>query len=83
MRLEQKNIFLMTGIISVIIIGFVAILWILGIGNFEELKNTLFKTIGVVVVLAAVSLAILSIVSLTKNHSNPPENKDSENKLEE
>ncbi|MFA6272315.1 MAG: hypothetical protein WC693_04410 [Patescibacteria group bacterium] len=73
MKSASKNVLVLTGIIAVIIIGFIAILWILGIGNFEELKNTLFKTIGVVVVLAAVAMAILSIVGLTKNHGNPPE----------
>jgi hypothetical protein len=73
MKSASKNVFVLTGIIAVIIIGFVAILWILGIGNFEELKNTLFKTIGVIVVLAAVGLAIISIVGLTKKNENPPE----------
>lgn len=75
MKSASKNILVLTGIVSVITIGFIAILWILGIGNFEELKNTLFKTIGVIVVLAAVAMAIMSIVGLTKNHGNSPENK--------
>ncbi|MBU2228825.1 hypothetical protein KJ810_00280 [Patescibacteria group bacterium] len=73
MKSASKNVFVMTGIIAVIVIGFVAILWILGVGSFDELKNSLFKTIGVVVVLAAVALAITSIIGLTKKHEHPSE----------
>jgi hypothetical protein len=69
MGTASKNILVITGITAVVIIGFIAILWILGIGNFDELKNTLFKTIGTIVVLATVGLVIVSIVKLAKHNT--------------
>ena len=58
---HMNNILKIASILSVLVIGIIAILWILGGYSIEQLKEPAVKAIGVIVVGAAVIVGITAI----------------------
>lgn len=57
----MNNTLKIASILAVLVLGAVAILWILGVASIDELGEPAAKTIGVIVVGAAVVVGIASI----------------------
>lgn len=59
--LHMNNTLKIASILAVVVIGAVAILWILGVASIDQLTEPMAKTIGIIVVGAAVIVAISAI----------------------
>lgn len=70
----MKTTLLISAIVAVLVIGATALLWILGIGNVDQLQESAFKGVGVVLVLAAVTVSVIAITKLGRHHDGGPSN---------
>lgn len=68
----MKSTLLVSAIVAVIVIGATALLWILGIGNVDQLQESAVKGLGVVLVLAAVTVSIIAITKLGRHNNGGP-----------
>lgn len=67
----MKNTFFITAVAALLILGVGAILWILGVGSFAQIQSSVTKGIGIIAVLAVVTVGILALAGHNK-HLPPP-----------
>ena len=62
----MKNTFFITAVAALILLGTAAILWILDVWSFAQMRTSTAKAIGVVFVVAVVVLGIAALAGQNK-----------------